>query len=275
MPLPRRRDLNTMQIDWFTVIAQLANFLVLMWLLKRFLYKPILNSIASREQNIADKIASAQAEKIAAQEENTRYKEKNKTFDSHVTDMMNQSKKDADNIRAQLIQDAQNEANTVRSQRIEGLKKEEQNLQQDIIRRTKQEVFSTVVKVLHDLADTDLEKHIHGLFIKHLRNLDVEEKQKLASALGSSSSPVRISSASVLSSVQQEAIGAVVHEVFGIKPDRLHYRRAPELIAGIELVANGHKLAWSIEDYLTTLHHGAEPSLLSTTNIPDRNHVSE
>ena len=45
-----------MQIDWFTVAAQTINFLVLMWLLKRFLYKPILNAIAAREKNIADQL---------------------------------------------------------------------------------------------------------------------------------------------------------------------------------------------------------------------------
>ena len=42
-----------MRIDWFTVIAQVVNFLILMWLLKRFLYKPILNAIDAREQRIA------------------------------------------------------------------------------------------------------------------------------------------------------------------------------------------------------------------------------
>ena len=34
-----------MLIDWFTVAAQVVNFLVLMWLLKRFLYKPIVYAI--------------------------------------------------------------------------------------------------------------------------------------------------------------------------------------------------------------------------------------
>ena len=38
-----------MLIDWFTVVAQAANFLVLVWLLKRFLYKPILGAMDARE----------------------------------------------------------------------------------------------------------------------------------------------------------------------------------------------------------------------------------
>ena len=43
-----------MTIDWFTVGAQIVNFIVLVWLLKRFLYKPVLAAIDAREKRIAD-----------------------------------------------------------------------------------------------------------------------------------------------------------------------------------------------------------------------------
>ena len=50
-----------MLIDWFTVGAQALNFLVLVWVLKHFLYKPILDAIAAREKGIAAKLADADA----------------------------------------------------------------------------------------------------------------------------------------------------------------------------------------------------------------------
>ncbi len=49
-----------MLIDWFTVIAQILNFLILVWLLKHFLYKPILNAIDAREKKVADELANAE-----------------------------------------------------------------------------------------------------------------------------------------------------------------------------------------------------------------------
>jgi F0F1-type ATP synthase membrane subunit b/b' len=52
-----------MLIDWFTVGAEAINFLILMWLLKRFLYKPILDAIESREQKIAAELADAATKK--------------------------------------------------------------------------------------------------------------------------------------------------------------------------------------------------------------------
>jgi F-type H+-transporting ATPase subunit b len=52
-----------MLIDWFTVGAQVVNFLILVWLLKRFLYKPILHAIDEREQRIAKELADADTRK--------------------------------------------------------------------------------------------------------------------------------------------------------------------------------------------------------------------
>ena len=58
-----------MLIDWFTVGAQVLNFLILVWLLKHFLYKPILNAIDAREKRIASELADADAKKTEAQKE--------------------------------------------------------------------------------------------------------------------------------------------------------------------------------------------------------------
>ena len=52
-----------MLIDWFTVGAQVLNFVVLVWLLKRFLYKPVLNAIDAREKRVAAEAADADLQK--------------------------------------------------------------------------------------------------------------------------------------------------------------------------------------------------------------------
>ena len=49
-----------MLINWFTVLAQIINFLILVFLLKRFLYKPILRAMAEREEKMADALESSQ-----------------------------------------------------------------------------------------------------------------------------------------------------------------------------------------------------------------------
>ena len=66
-----------MLIDWFTVGAQVLNFLILVWLMKRFLYKPILHAIDAREKRIATELADADAKKAEARTEREELRHKN------------------------------------------------------------------------------------------------------------------------------------------------------------------------------------------------------
>ena len=70
-----------MPIDWFTVVAQAINFLILVWLLKRFLYRPILHAIDERKKGIANQLAEAEAKKAEAQKERDDFQHKNEEFD--------------------------------------------------------------------------------------------------------------------------------------------------------------------------------------------------
>lgn len=65
-----------MLIDWFTVIAQVVNFLILVWLLKRFLYQPILNAIDAREQRVATELADADAKMNEAAKQRNEFQKK-------------------------------------------------------------------------------------------------------------------------------------------------------------------------------------------------------
>ncbi len=70
-----------MLINWFTVGAQAINFLILVWLLKRFLYKPILHAIDEREKGIAAQLADVEAKKAEAQKDRDDFQHKNEAFD--------------------------------------------------------------------------------------------------------------------------------------------------------------------------------------------------
>jgi F-type H+-transporting ATPase subunit b len=70
-----------MLIDWFTVGAQALNFLILVWLMKRFLYKPVLAAIDAREKRIAAELADAETKKTDAKKERDEFQKKNDEFD--------------------------------------------------------------------------------------------------------------------------------------------------------------------------------------------------
>ena len=84
-----------MLIDWFTVGAQALNFLNLVWLLKHFLYKPILNAIDTREKGIAAKLADADAKTKEAQKEHDQFDQKKKDFDLQCGALLTKATDDA------------------------------------------------------------------------------------------------------------------------------------------------------------------------------------
>src|SRR5665647_469211 len=85
-----------MLIDWFTVGAQALNFVVLVWLLKHFLYKPVLDAIDAREKQIAAQLADAEAKKAEAKKERDEFQRKNDDFDQQRAALLAKATGDAD-----------------------------------------------------------------------------------------------------------------------------------------------------------------------------------
>jgi F-type H+-transporting ATPase subunit b len=244
-------------IDWFTVIAQVINFLILVWLLKHFLYKPILNAIDAREKRIADELANAKSREEDAEKEKEEFKHKNEELDQQRNALVNKAKEDAKAERQRLFEEVRKEAFDLKTKQQEALKNEEQNLIQEISRRTQQEVFNIARKVLQDLAGTSLEERTVDVFNQRLHNLKSDEKKQLTSALSKSSSQILIRSAFDLPQTQHDSIKKAIKETLGIEIQP-KFETAPDLISGIELTTDGQKVAWSIADYLTSLQKRLE-----------------
>jgi F-type H+-transporting ATPase subunit b len=256
-------------IDWFTVIAQIVNFIILVWLLKRFLYQPILRALDAREKRIAAELAAADEKKREAEKERNEFRQKNEEFEQQRSVLLSRASEEAHAERKRLIAAARMEADDLRAQREGALKREYRDLSAALSDRIGAEVFAIARKVLADLADTTLEAHVADAFIKRLRTLSPEEKASLAStarlpvaalsakpamtaAAAAGTAGILIRSAFDLPATQQNAIKAAIKEILETRiPVRFEAR--PDLIGGIELIANGHKVTWKIAGYLASL----------------------
>jgi F-type H+-transporting ATPase subunit b len=245
-----------MLINWFTVCAQAINFLILVWLLKRFLYKPILSAIDAREKGIADQLADAVAKKAEAQKDRDDFQHKNEAFDKERAGLLKKATDDASTERQRLLAEATKDADALRTKRKEALQVEQHNLGTEIVRWTRKEVFAITRKTLVDLAGVSLEERMSAKFVDRLHALAGPAKDQMAAAFKSSNHTVSVHSAFDLSPPQQKSIEAAVKESFA--PDaRVQFETAPELVSGIELASNGHKIAWSIADYLASIEKRA------------------
>ncbi len=249
-----------MLIDWFTIAAQALNFLILVWLLKRFLYKPILNAIDEREERIARELADADAKKAEAHKEGEALKRKNKEFDRQRETLLSRAKEEAKAERQRLLDEARQAAEVLHAKRQDAMEQEQQSLNDEITRRTRKEVFAIVRKTLTDLAGTSLEERISEVFRRRLGELDDEDKKGFARILKTSSDPVLVRSAFELPPEQRAAIQNALNDSFSAEID-VRFETAPNMISGIELTANGRKVAWSITDYLTSLEKSVDELL--------------
>ncbi len=127
-----------------------------------------------------------------------------------------------------------------------------QTLHQALGRRTEQEVFAIARQALTDLASTSLEARMAEVFTRRLRTMDGEAKAGLAEGLKSAPAPAILRSAFALPDEERAGIQRALNDTFSADV-RLRFETAPDLVSGIELTTNGHRLAWSIAEYLASL----------------------
>ncbi|MEJ1963442.1 MAG: F0F1 ATP synthase subunit delta [Gammaproteobacteria bacterium] len=257
-----------MLIDWFTVGAQALNFVILVWLMKRFLYKPILQAIDTREKRIASQIADADAKKAEALKERDELQHKNEELDGQRAAILGKALGEAQAERQRLMDEARQSADALRAKLQETLTSDARNLNQAILRRTQQEVLAIARKALTDLAGIDLERRMSEVFAGRLRALNGTAKDELASALHTATEPALVRSAFDLPQEQQEVINRALNETFSADI-RLRFVTTPDLISGIELTANGQKMAWSLAEYLTSLENAINELLKAEHATPN------
>lgn len=239
-----------MLIDWFTVVAQIINFLVLAWLLKKFLYKPILKMIADRQNEIARQINEAEMKKREAEEECLLFQSKNKEFDQQKIERIKKLNEEIQELQDHLKTEAKQDIEAQRTKWFSNLRKEKDEVFRDLSQRIRTELFSIMRKAMTDLVDIDIQERLVDVFLQRLKMLSEEEKSKLHAKFQSTTLQIKMTSEPTDS--LRTKIKAAINQEFGRELD-IHFTVIPELIGGIELMSNGQKLSWNIADYLSSL----------------------
>lgn len=247
-----------MQIDWFTVGAQTLNFLLLVWLLKRYLYGPILKAIDARESEVAKVISDADSVKSDAESQRNLFEQKSIEIDTKLDKLLKEAKKSADDQSEQIIFQAHKNADNISKSRLLALESELEHYQDDITLKTLQEIYEIARKVLADLADVELEQKMFECFCKHLQKIRPDEKANLNKTVEADNTELLLYSAFELTQVQIKEIDDILQkltskEITSTNSNKHYHLKQvvkTALISGIELRSNGWKIAWNSEDYL-------------------------
>ena len=241
-----------MEINWFTVIAQIVNFLILVWLLKRFLYKPVLDAIDAREKKIASQLEDAATKKAEAKKDKELFRLKNETFDRERSEKMNEVHNQIDSEKQRLFEEVRKESTVLRSKFEDSLKQQEQEIVDRLKRKTKDAVFEIAGKTLSDLASANLEEQVVNVFIKKIKDLDGAAKSKFIDALKNNEGAITIKSVFDLSDRSKKELEKAIEKITG-KQNDFQYGLEPELVSGIEIETASYQLSWNIDSYLDSL----------------------
>jgi F-type H+-transporting ATPase subunit b len=241
-----------MHIDWFVLFCQIFNFLLLMYLLKRFLYGRIIKAMDDREAKIAARFAEAEELKVKANEAAELYEKRNQMLSETKDQMINEATMAADAKRKELMEKVRVEVDQVKARWQDMLLREKDAFFYDLRQRAAQQLYATARKALSDLADADLEERIVDEFLRRIKALDEEKSVQMRNAIRGGGNKVTIQSAFGISASRQAQIEEVLKKQI-TNGFTLLYMTQPEIVSGIELRVNGHKVAWSLNEYLETL----------------------
>ena len=253
-----------MLIDWFTVVAQAINFLVLVWLLKRYLYHPILAAVDAREQRVAARLAEAAAREQEAANTGEALARERQELAAAREARLAAATREAAAERERLLEAARRDADAQRARLNEALTLERENRLDALTSRLGTEVLAIAGQVLGELADEALAMRLAARCLERLRQLPADERDALRGAMARSGRPVHVRTAVELPEAMRHGYERALGDLLPGAPPA-HFEVAHDLVAGVELVCDGHRWSWTIDDYLRSL----ERLLREESTAPD------
>ncbi|MCG3268547.1 F0F1 ATP synthase subunit B [Yoonia sp. I 8.24] len=235
-----------MSIDWMTVGAQIANFLVLVWLLKRFLYRPILDGIDAREAEITQRMTEAVDAKDGAEAITEEYHEKLQKLHVSQAEMSETIRKSAEDQRDTLLAEARNQMESERAGWQAHMDDEAHKYTARLQLAGADALLSLTRKALNDLADETLEDRIARNLARQLKPMAAD----LNAAAGDGALAIVVSHSALAQSVQDDLV-AELEIMFPQVAVTFEVDEAQS--PGIMLRIGGAQLAWTVDSYIDGL----------------------
>lgn len=250
-----------MRIDWLTVAAQVVNFLILVYLLRRFLYRPVMTAMARREAGIAQQLKEAESREKEAAQEATRYQEQTEALARDREALLSAAAKEVEVRRKSMLEEARQEVDASRVIWQKEVGRERLEFLRLFKPRAAAALTRAARRMLADMADVELEQQLIRTFVKQLESLDhavLASLRKSAHKAGE----IRVTTSFEADPDTHSRIRrAIQHHLLEDRETEIEFHRSETLICGIEVNTNGRKLGWTVDNYLQTLEQELEQAL--------------
>ncbi|MFH1080186.1 MAG: hypothetical protein V1766_08000 [Pseudomonadota bacterium] len=252
-----------MHIDWFVFFSQIVNFLILMFLLKKFLYGRIIGAMDAREAKIGAVFMEAEKSRQDAQAAAESHAQRLRELETGYEQMLQKSRQDANIYHERLLEEAREEVDFLKTRWLEALRSERANFLHELRRLAGHQVYAVSRRVLKDLAGLDLEERIVEVLMVRIETLDEQERKKFQGPTEDGNRVV-ISCAFEIPPATQVRLNDSLRRSFP-GASEIAYERSDDVLSGCELRSNGHKIAWSVKDYLDSLEERFYSALYEET----------
>lgn len=248
-----------MDIDWITVTAQIFNFLLLVWLLKHFLYQPVINAMDRREQRITDRLKEANDRECDANDKAEHYQSKSDELDKQRDEMMAKAKEDAEKEKKKLLEKAREEVAESKHNWQQQINQEKEDFLDNLRSQTVAVIQAIARKALDELADTELETQIIDKFISRLSELSEETQKQLIGASGK----MQVSTSFELDSTMRGRLTRAIHKHLedGVE---INYIQSADLLCGVQLRKGESRLSWNLAEFSDDLNSRIEEAFHPT-----------
>ncbi len=240
-----------MQIDWLTVAAQIVNFLVLVWLLQRFLYKPISTAMRRREERIRDRLAEASATRDEVERQARNLKEQAAELEASRDDILASAHAEADELRARLTTEIRTEMEERRETWHAHLAAEREAFVASLQRQAGRQILDISGRVLADFADSEIAERVAATFAIRLGSLDPDIRRKLAEAATMAQAAI-VETSDALASAAKGRMTRAIHEALSTDIE-VDYREDAGLVVGVRLTIGEVTAEWSANRHLDRL----------------------
>jgi len=223
-----------LELNWSTFILEIINFLVLIWILKRFFYKPVLEVIARRRAGIEKTLEDAQSLHNDANALQEHYENRLADWDQEQ-----QAARKTLDEEIQIERERQMSAlrTTLEEEREKFWFVEQRKLEASRFQNEKTALMQGAqftAKLLTVVSSPELERRLIDLFLDELSSLSTEQLSKIQDAAGKSPDHIIVTSAYLLDSDKRQALEHALHETIAISGP-VHYEQDKTLLAGLRI----------------------------------------
>ena len=238
-----------MELNWTTFLLEIINFLVLVWLLKRFFYKPLQAAIARRQAAIEQRLEKAQKMQADANQLQQQYQRDLADLERGREQAREKLQREINEKRAKLEQELAESLQQRRDKAAVIEQRQTRELQRQQQLQAMAQGSSFAARLLGEGAGPELQARLQALLLDSLRELSAEQLAQWRDRLASASEPVEVASAFALDDSSRADITTALREILQ-RDVQCHFVEDKTLIAGLRIAIGAWVLGLNVRDEL-------------------------